>query len=190
MSEAEISKYHQNQLPGHPPGCGAYALAMAENLFQKNNDLHIGALNGENMEYDWEHSGHKLPSIGVPFGFDMYQNAAKKFAIDSDVQSYTDKSIDDLIMGLAKGELNIVCISWENTSTIIDELTHGQMPGIGHYMVLVGYDPNTKELIFLDPANANKITCYPKDEFEQKWRKQPNPAIPAGSVTVVKKKEN
>jgi hypothetical protein len=172
----ELEKYSLRQ-ESHTSGCAPYSMAMAINL---NTRKHY--LTGDDVEMVLESRLKKIPGVGIPPYFQDNALDAVAPAYSNEYQSGGTK--EDLIENLREGTPTIVSVSWGSNMNM---LTTGQ---VGHSMVLVGYEMDRDEFMFMDPGRYKEdpiIRTYSSDEFMKIWQKQPNIFIPSGSMVSVRK---
>lgn len=89
-------------------------------------------------------------------------------------------TIDDLIHNLEMGYPSVVSTSAGETRLGFPK------PPFGHAMLVVGYDFDVDEVIFLDPwqYKSEVLLREPVKKFLQEWRGQPNVFIPIGSMVT------
>jgi len=204
QTQASLQAMGQSQLPGFGSGCAPFSMAMATNILTGGN------ISGANMTAAMETTADKFGTSpfsllfggygeleigGVELGTGMMpQDQARGLnklfqSVDKAHPPFvaelkTGETSTDLIDNINHGYPTIVSISWGS-----DQLGLPTDPGIGHAMVVVGYNPSTGQFAFLDPAPGALITDfsaqYQNRDFEKTWA-QGNVFIPGGSMVTLK----
>jgi hypothetical protein len=189
-----LSGFNQNDLlnyvqyQGPTNGCASYSAAMAINL-----TLHDpNKVNGADVIDRWNKLGYRPFGAGTPApwqgeGIEAYSRYNN---INNITANYTNNgTYTDLINNLNAGSPTVLSISLGN-----DTLGSGIGSGVGHAVVVVGYNPNTSELLVLNPASGKLQTDSDiiagsggHAEFMKDWKDQPNWFIPSGSMVTVDK---
>ena len=182
-NKSSLESFAQDQ-GKHTSGCAPFSIAMALSLLKGFN------VDGENLETYLLVTLHKTPGIGmIPENQEAALNDIFNFFGEPYVaEAETGGTPADLIVNLAKGDIVIVSVSWGETTNI-----KTYQKGIGHAMVVVGYDAEMSELYFLDPGvgdliNQRQFIERYKDDFFTTWLFQPNIFIKAGSMVTISTK--
>ena len=220
-TRAQIEAKAQNQFVpvSDPSGCASYSMAMALNLMyggslsghQLKTDLEqLTWLNAILIPLiarrytlgpgDWFSSVFSALPNGLPKNGLGMLPAAQSDALNDlahfmdpahppySAEYRTGASADDLISNVDNGYLTIVSVSWGSNA-----LGFPTDPGVGHAMLLVGYDVANKsdEFAFLDPGAGRLLldfsTRYGRD-FVATWSKG-NIFIPPGAMVTIKPNE-
>jgi hypothetical protein len=181
FNQSDFMNYVQNQ--GTTNGCASYSAAMAINL-----TLHDpNKVQGADVMDRWNRLTYRPFGNGTPApwqgeGIEEYSRYNGINNITADYKS--NGTYSDVIDNLKAGNPTVLSISLGN-----DTFGSGIKSDVGHAVVVVGYDPNSGELKFLNPAVGNlqdedQLSGSHAD-FIKQWKDQPNWFIPSGSMVTV-----
>jgi len=178
-TQEELLAFWQPQ-PGATE-CGAYALAIAGNLFRGQNSA-----KGAEVQDFLERNRAKLKGGGTP-AWKSYARATQKYLPDGSVKASGHNSIASLKDALKAGGLPIVAVSWQTNRQIAADLLRRKMLRIGHYMVAVGY--SAEHVHLLDPGaktqELNALHVYADQALDQIWNGQSNIFVPRGMMFTI-----
>lgn len=131
---------------------------------------------------------NKFPGIGIPTW--QYDNAVRTILPEAHMQRYKGATPENLKRAIAEGKIVIVAFGWESNKEIIQKVRNKQLPKVGHYVVVIGYDK--KNVYFLDPGikpdvdakGRERLSHYSWDKFLKHWG-QGNFAIESNSMWVL-----
>ena len=176
-TEDELKQILQQQPDGDT--CAVTSAAMAINMLY-GTDISAEAT----AKYLHEYPFHlfKLPWFGPP---PTYQEQALNYLFNSSGSPFSaeftqDGNHGDLINNLNDGRITIV-----NTSHGSDFFPLPPYNGVGHALVLVGFDANTDEYLLLDPGIQGDISRVNRADFTDAWKNRPNPFIPSGTMITI-----
>jgi RHS repeat-associated protein len=180
LTEEQLIDYFQSQ-GGDKTGCGPYAIAMASNLY-KGKNIYQGA----DVEKSIEHAGLKFPGYGMPTSL-PFDDSLKYYSGGREGFTAKDATIGDIEHALENNELPIVAVSWQTDFQIISDINNAT---VGHWMVVVGFSPQTDQLYFLNSGlsqeeGSKSLWSYSYQEFNQYWKNQPNIFILPGNLRTI-----
>jgi len=159
--------------------CASYSIAMALNILLGSD------FTGEEIEALMEGHGYKasllfgLFSIGtLPAGQAAFlDDILANYPGDYGATLSQGDNTADLIQNLLEGKITVISVSWGSG-------IEGVFNGVGHALVLAGYNPRSDMFYFLDPGGA-LLREYSDERLTEIWLGQPNFAIPAGSMVTI-----
>ena len=183
LSEEQLLLYFQSQHPGNAAGCGPFSIAMAANLWNRNQQgsNYLGA----GVQNLLERKGLKMCGFGMPTWLG-YGRALGHFA-QGRVEHKSKAAIDDLEQAISNNKIVIVALAWQTTWEILRDIRHAR---VGHYMVVVGLDKPGGLLIFLNPGLELKdgsfhLYTMTFQEFDKYWNDTSNLFIQSGSMWTI-----
>jgi hypothetical protein len=176
----DLEQLHQSQEPDNPKDCASFSIAMSLNI------IFGGEVSGADIaehksrpiifqgKFRWYFPGQG-PGLPPFSQDDLLNDIFDWFDLPYKAIYQKGGTVDNLIANLKAGDPTIVNIS------------HGPnlLNGVGHAMVLVGYNKLSKEFILLDPAQDQGFHNYAMDQFLDVWLDQPNIFIKSGSMVTV-----
>gem|GEM_PF-2873114 len=177
FSAQQLHDFHQWQLDGTQTGpndCAVTSMAMAINMALNS----LGYTEGQPVQHGelarvLDQGLYRVPGVGA-MAPGCTEAALNQFATDLERQGYTRtwtteatsaNSVDDLVLNLERGNPIIVYG--------VGEWGDQEVP---HARVLVGYDPDQDEWLFLDPAynwddntEPDELYRVPTSDFNDWW---------------------
>jgi hypothetical protein len=183
LSEVQLLSYFQSQHPGNAAGCGPFSIAMAANLWNRNQQS--SNYLGTGVQAILERKGLKLYGFGMPtwLGF----GRALAHFVHGRVVHKSKAAIDDLEQAISNNIIVIVALAWQTTWEILRDIQHAR---VGHYMVVVGLDKPGGLLIFLNPGlelkdGSSHLYSMTFQEFDKYWNDTSNLFIQPGSMWTI-----
>jgi len=183
LSEEQLLPYFQSQYPGNAAGCGPFSIAMAANLWNRNQQS--SNYLGPGVQAILERKGLKLRGFGMPTWLG-YGRALGHFA-QGRVEYRSKAAIDDLEQAISNNKIVIVALAWQTTWEILRDIRHAR---VGHYLVAVGFDIQSSLIIFLNPGlelkdGTSHLYSMTFEEFEKYWNGTSNLFIQPGSMWTI-----
>ena len=128
-----------------------------------------------------------------------------------DVEYQNGETLDQLKANIDSGKMTLVGVSWQTNQDIVNTIwgnigktkwNNGVY--VGHWMVAVGYNDVSQQIIFLDPGNdltkpadssdftdssILSFTAYTYDRFATIFTQTPNSFIGSGDMITIEKSE-
>ncbi len=125
------------------------------------------------------------PGFGMPTWL-FYRKSLRHFT-QGRVEHKSQASIKDLERILSNGALPIVSVAWQTDREIIRDIRHAR---VGHYMLVVGFEPQKERLYFLNPGlllSEGSACLYSMayQEYDKVWNGVSNLFIQPGSLWTV-----
>ncbi len=183
LSEEQILRYFQSQLPGNAEGCGPFSIAMAANLCNRNQPE--AKTLGADVQAILERKFLKLHGFGMPTWLD-YGRSLRNFT-HRRVEHKRKATINDLEQAISNNKIVIVALAYQTNWEILRDIRHAT---VGHYMVAVGFDRQAGRVIFLNPGQLPKegtshLHSMTFQEFDKYWNGTSNLFIQAGSMWTI-----
>jgi hypothetical protein len=172
----DFEKAHQYQGP-NSTFCGATTLAMAKTLATgKNTSL---ADTEEFLERN-----NKIEIFGGVRGNPL-ASGTQLFLQGNQVSYQKNGTIEQLKKNVDDGYLTMVGISNQTNKEILSNTSEAT---VGHWMLVVGYNDYSNDLILMDPAQNTGDWNYKQNyfEFSHVWKDLPNFAIGFGEMITIK----
>ena len=140
LTEDQLLEYFQSQ-SGDKSGCGPFTIAMAANLYN-GKIIYQGADVEKTIEANWL----KIPGYGMPTGL-PFSDFLRYFSGGQIDFSDIPANIGDVEQAIENNKLPVVAICWQTDFQILSDIKHAT---VGHWMVVVGFDPQRDQLYFLN----------------------------------------